>query len=386
MILSGGTVTWVRQSWRQPDQYVWLSEYLAGRGLQRFAQLTIASIAGLFAVVPIVMLFSPSGPHGRVGTVAAITITVLCIAMAALWLTRWPTLFQSELFVLGCNVCVAIACMVAGTPVTGLLACATFAPVGGYVALFHSSRLLVLTLLNAAVTTTLSAVRVGLAGDPALAVGHLLGVAIAVLAVPFAGHVLLRLLTLDAMMSHTDPLTGLQNRRGFYRSVLAAIPNDTDRAVPFAVAMVDLDGFKKLNDEHGHAVGDQILISVANNLRRASRVNSVVARIGGEEFLIAGAGDAATARETAEKLLAAVAASPWTVTASIGVAGMSRVSGDEQAARPLIEILVAAADAAMYEAKRAGGNQIRYRGAPPATPESDLDGARVTPPLRPTVL
>ena len=65
---------------------------------------------------------------------------------------------------------------------------------------------------------------------------------------------------------------------------------------------------------------------------------------------------------------------------------MSQVSGDEQAARPLIEILVAAADAAMYEAKRAGGNQIRYRGAPPPTPESDTDSARVTPPLRPTVL
>ncbi len=110
------------------------------------------------------MLFSPSGPHGRVGTIAAITITVVCIAMAALWLTRWPTHNQSELFVLGCNLIVTIACVVAGTPVTGLLACTTFAPAAGYVALFHSSRLLLLTLLNATFPLVLSAVRVGLAG------------------------------------------------------------------------------------------------------------------------------------------------------------------------------------------------------------------------------
>ena len=143
-------MTWVRQSWRQPDQYVWLSEYLAGRGLQQFARSTIASITGVFAVVPILMLFSPSGPHGRVGTIAAITITVVCVAMAALWLIRWPSHNQSELFVLGCNLSVTIACMVAGTPVTGLLACTTFAPVAGYVALFE---------IENAQTVTVTAVR-----------------------------------------------------------------------------------------------------------------------------------------------------------------------------------------------------------------------------------
>lgn len=360
-------MTWIRQSWQQPDQYDWLSAYLAARGLQRFARMSIATIAGLFAVVPIVMLWSPSGPHGRGATVAAVVIAVSCAAMAALWLARWPTRHQSELFTLGANVCVMVGCLIAGTPLTGLLACTTFAPVAGYVALFHSSRLLMLTLINATFTTIVAAIRVGLAGDPALAFGHVLGVAIAVLAVPFTGQVLLHLLTLDAMMSHTDPLTGLHERRGFYRSALAVIPESPGESVPFSVVMVDLDGFKKFNDQHGHAMGDQVLIAVADNLRRASRVNSVVARVGGDEFLIAETSAAAAARETAENLLAAVAATPWAITASLGVATVPEISGDDQSTRPLIERLVAAADAAMYDAKRAGGNQIRYTNAPVPT-------------------
>ena len=59
----------------------------------------------------------------------------------------------------------------------------------------------------------------------------------------------MRLLTLDAMMSHTDPLTGLQNRRGFYRSVLTLVPANGNPPAPLTVFMVDLDGFKKINDD-----------------------------------------------------------------------------------------------------------------------------------------
>jgi diguanylate cyclase (GGDEF)-like protein len=246
--------------------------------------------------------------------------------MAALWLTHWPSQHQSELFTLGCNAGVTAGCLVAGDPLAGLLACTTFAPVAGYVALFHSSRLLLLTLANATFTTIASAVRVAVAGDTALAVGHLLATTIVVLAVPFAGQVLLRLLTVDAMMSHTDPLTGLQNRRGFYQSILAMVPATANGSALLTIFMVDLDGFKKINDQQGHATGDQILIAIANNLRRASRINSVVARIGGEEFLIADTADASTAPQTAEGILAAVVSTPWRVTASVGVASVTSKS------------------------------------------------------------
>lgn len=353
----GVAMKWIRQWWLQPDQYGWLSEYLSSSGLQPFARTIIAIVTGVFGLVPIMMLWSPSGPRGTVGHAVAIGITVLCAAMAVLWATRWPSQRQSELFTVGCNAGVTAGCLVAGDPLTGLLACTTFAPVAGYVALFHSSRLLMLTLANASLTTIASAARVATGGDVPLAVGHLLATAIVVLAVPFAGQVLMRLLTLDAMMSHTDPLTGLQNRRGFYRSILTFVPASGNPPAPLTVFMVDLDGFKKINDDHGHPTGDQILMAIADNLRRVSPINSVVARVGGEEFLIADATDASTAPDTAAQILAAVAATPWRVTASVGAATMTLVSPNGQA-QHLIDRLVESADAAMYAAKRAGGNQV----------------------------
>jgi diguanylate cyclase (GGDEF)-like protein len=360
--LFGVAIKWIRQWWQQADHYQWLSEYLSASGLRRFTRVVIAIVVSTFGVVPIMMLWSPSGPHGPVGTTVAIGITVLCAAMAMLWLTHWPSQHQSELFTVSCNAGVTAGCLVAGDPLAGLLACTTFAPLAGYVALFHSSRLLTVTLADAALTTIASAARVASAGDAALAVGHLLATAIVVLAVPFAGQVLMRLLTLDAMMSHTDPLTGLQNRRGFYRSILALIPAAADGSV-LTVFMVDLDAFKKINDAQGHATGDQILIAIADNLRRASRINSVVARVGGEEFLIAEATAAATAPQTAENILVAVESTPWQVTASVGVATMPLARLDEQPQR-LVDQLVGTADAAMYEAKRAGGNRICFKNAP----------------------
>lgn len=370
-------MTRVGRWWNEPDQYRWLSEYLAGHGFRRFTRLMIVTIVGLYGVIPLVMLWSPSGSRGPVGTMVAIVITVGCVAMAGLWLVCWPSQVQAVLLAVVSNVGVVAGCLIAGDPRAGMLACTTFAPLAGYVALFHSGRLLVLTLISAAFTTAISAVRVALAGDPAMAIGQMLTVAIAVLAVPFAGQVLLHLLRLDAKISHIDPLTGLHNRRGFYRSALALVPAGADGSTSFSVLVVDLDGFKKINDRHGHVIGDQILVEVANNLRRAGRVNSVVARIGGEEFVIAETSDATAARQTAENMLVAVAATPWGITASVGAATMTPISVEPEAAQQLIEQLVEAADTAMYEAKRAGGNQVRLQrctSTPPAL--NDREGHR----------
>lgn len=357
-----GMAAWIRRWWKQPGQYDWMSEYLAARHLQRFSRILIASVVIILGVVPLVMLFSPSGPQGDVHRTAAIVMSVLSFAGASSWLIGWPSRRQSALFAIGANAGVTVAVVIAGTPATGLLACATFAPIAGYVGLYHSSRLLAATLLNAIIATVFAGVRIAEAGDPAMAVGHVLGVVIAVLAVPFGSQLLLHLLTLDARMSDTDPLTGLRNRRGYDQAVLQLIAEARgSQSQWLAVTLIDLDRFKQINDTHGHAYGDAVLIAVADNLRRTSAMNSVVARLGGEEFLIAELAPPGDPGASAERLREAVAATPGGVTASVGMTAAALTDLDAKDVATTISELVDTADAAMYQAKRAGGNQVRYR-------------------------
>ncbi|MCV7348206.1 GGDEF domain-containing protein [Mycolicibacterium rhodesiae] len=352
---------WVRRWWDQPGQYDWLSDYLAARHLQRFSRILIASVVFVLGTIPLVMLFSPSGPQGQVHRTTAIVMSALSFGGACTWLVGWPSRRQSALFAIGANAGVTLACLIAGTPATGLLACATFAPIAGYVGLYHSGRLLAATLLNALVTTVLAGARIAAAGDIAMAVGHVLGVLIAVLAVPFGSQLLLHLLSLDARMSNTDPLTGLRNRRGYDESALKLIAAaDRPQSQWLAVILIDLDGFKQINDAHGHGYGDTVLVAVADNLRRASAMNSVVARLGGEEFLIAELIEPDDAAAAAERFRTAVATAPGPVTASVGVASIA-LTEIGSAATAALTGLVDAADAAMYDAKRAGGNQTRHR-------------------------
>ncbi len=123
--------------------------------------------------------------------------------------------------------------------------------------------------------------------------------------------------------------------------------------------MLDPDRFKQVNDIRGHTTGDRILVAVADKLRRTTRGRAVVARVGGEEFLIAETTAPGLAQTIAERLRHQVAAIPTGATASVGVASIRRVNVGDSETRAVIEHLVDAADAAMYEAKRAGGNQTR---------------------------
>ena len=163
-----------------------------------------------------------------------------------------------------------------------------------------------------------------------------------------------------------DPLTGLYNRR-FAGPQLAAVA-DRARAegTPFAVMVMDLDRFKQVNDLHGHAAGDQVLVEVARRLRDNLRETDVLARIGGEEFLAILPGSCMmNARRVAERLCQAMDDAPIRlhsgeelhVTVSIGVA----VASGAGEADMIVEGLVEQADLALLEAKGAGRNQVTYR-------------------------
>ena len=161
-----------------------------------------------------------------------------------------------------------------------------------------------------------------------------------------------------------DGLTGMLNRRSLEHrlSELAAQAAVTRR--PVAVIAGDLDHFKRVNDEHGHAKGDAVLVDVAYRLRKRLRAFDLAYRSGGEEFLILLPGATpAEAAVIAEDLRAAIAGEPVAgveITITFGVAGSGTDGFDGHA-------VLAAADRALYEAKAAGRDRVIVDGAAVAT-------------------
>jgi two-component system, cell cycle response regulator len=165
-------------------------------------------------------------------------------------------------------------------------------------------------------------------------------------------------------LAMTDPLTGLHNRR-YAMAHLARIAARADAAKPaFAVMVLDLDRFKSVNDTYGHAAGDAVLVEVAARLSAHLRPADLLARIGGEEFLVVlPESTLADARVAAERLRRAVADLVVTlphgrgvisVTSSIGLA----LGNTPASAGMTVEELVNSADMALLGAKQDGRNQV----------------------------
>ncbi|MDM4142345.1 MULTISPECIES: GGDEF domain-containing protein [Mycobacterium] len=349
---------WISVWWRQPDHYDWLSDYLAARRLQPFARSLLVVILTTLVAATMLMLSSPSGPQTSAQRAATVAIIVSFGGIALIYLLRWPTRVQSQILSVAGTLSIAAACVIEKDPRSGLLGCAAFGGLAGYVAFFHSARLLVFTVGTALSTAALCAARVAIDGDASMAAAKWLVLSAGILAVPFCGQVLVHWLSVDALKSSTDPLTGLRNRRGFYKAAPRLLSlGEGPRCL--SVLMIDLDNFKRINDTYGHATGDRILVAVADNLRRIRDGKTVIARVGGEEFLVAESIGMQEALQTAEAMRLAITATPWQVTASLGVSSISLSTRIDSHHRQIVESLVEAADSAMYEAKRAGGNQVR---------------------------
>jgi diguanylate cyclase (GGDEF)-like protein len=160
-------------------------------------------------------------------------------------------------------------------------------------------------------------------------------------------------------LAAVDFLTGVYNRRHFETLARAELARYQRYMRPLSVMMIDIDHFKTVNDQFGHAVGDRVLKSVADLCRAAKRDTDIVARVGGEEFaiMLPKTTEAAT-MQFAERLCRlardctlAADGEEIPVTISVGIAGASmRTSG--------IESLMRDADHALYQAKRSGRDQI----------------------------
>ena len=165
--------------------------------------------------------------------------------------------------------------------------------------------------------------------------------------------------SLDEMeqQARTDPLTGLLNRRAFGDVAARAMAQARRRGQPLSVVLVDIDHFKQINDVHGHATGDAVLVDVARRLESQVRAGDACARFGGEEFLVLLPDTAAAQAVTvAEKLRSALQSSPTVaglpLTASFGVAGSEGLDA--------LDRVLEGADRALYRAKAAGRNRVEW--------------------------
>lgn len=157
----------------------------------------------------------------------------------------------------------------------------------------------------------------------------------------------------------TDALTGLNNRRFFYRAAEQEFTSSSRYDQPTALLCLDVDRFKQINDSFGHLAGDEVLKALAKHCKAVARTSDIVGRIGGEEFaILLPQTDMKSAVVLAERicrsfenLILAQEPEPISVTVSIGVA--CRTDYDES-----VESLFARADSALYEAKRTGRNKV----------------------------
>jgi len=158
-----------------------------------------------------------------------------------------------------------------------------------------------------------------------------------------------------------DPLTGLPNRALFHDRLTSAIAAAQRHDAPLSLLMLDLDGFKAVNDTRGHRAGDMVLVEIATRLGGTLRESDTAARLGGDEFVLMlpetpllGAIEASRALVDFIVAPIAIEGKPLTVGASIGIAVFPAHGRDPQ-------VLLAAADSAMYEAKRSGGGYRTFR-------------------------
>jgi two-component system cell cycle response regulator len=156
---------------------------------------------------------------------------------------------------------------------------------------------------------------------------------------------------LEALLRE-DSLTGLLNRRAILTQLAGMVSGARRHGHPLSIGILDLDAFKAINDEHGHHVGDDVLVSAVRAMRTHLRAEDQLGRLGGEEFLMLLPDTAsAAARSVAEKLRLEVAAAPApvAVTVSVGVATWAQETPEQ---------LLRRADAALYRAKEAGRDRV----------------------------
>ncbi|WP_405164378.1 diguanylate cyclase [Nocardia sp. NBC_01499] len=345
-----------RSRWQYRVDYRWVVDFVESHGVLGRIKVVIGAGGAMMLLNATLMAISSAGVHGTLGT----TVNTLAAVLGGLWALRWwllpwPRESESIVWIAVFNIVITVDSMLVQDRVLGALGIIMLAATGAYVAVFHSPLILamcvgwsLLSIVVLSVTMVLGSGR--WKGDGAL------GIAVVVANLAVIGIVLPTmqlshwLLRMDAL---SDPLTRLLNRRGLdsYWSEYSG------RATGYVITL-DLDRFKTVNDTFGHSFGDEVLKRTADRLRSTADSAALIARTGGEEFVVVGCVRDDAAGAVAERLRRAIETMPGlpiTITVSVGVALFEASRAAEQ---PTRHHVLRASDDAMYRAKRLGGNAI----------------------------
>jgi diguanylate cyclase len=342
--------------WSQSDQFDWVTAFLRQRGLIRPAQVILAIVSGSGAWVPLTILVSERR-SGATSAIIGVLIVGFALGSVYFWLTHWPTRQQSRAAAVTGMLATGGWSLVQPSAAFAALVCTALAVTGGYIALFHSPRLLMLNSAVAAATAIVAVVRLADETNFSTAAAAFWLIWYPNFSVPLMIWGMSQALGTYVQRAEQDPLTGLLNRRAFTEGIAVCLANHNPARTHLALMMLDLDDFKRVNDTLGHSAGDRLLQVVAGLLRDHSPAGAIICRAGGEEFLIALTCTIDEVAPLAERFCGAVARHPAGITASIGAACAELHPLCSAVESHLIQELTALADSAMYAAKRRGGNQ-----------------------------
>ncbi|QLY32976.1 sensor domain-containing diguanylate cyclase [Nocardia huaxiensis] len=268
------------------------------------------------------------------------------------WFLRWPGERESLAWIALFDLDALGNTLVVHDPVIGVLGLMLLAAMGAYVTVFHSPRVLAVHVLWSLLASVVLSVRM-FSAAVGLSVVLVMLVVIGVM-LPFMqfSHWLLRR---DAL---SDPLTRLLNRRGLDSYLLSH--TDSRKRDAAYVATLDLDRFKAVNDTYGHSLGDKVLTGVARILSCTADSDALVARTGGEEFVIVGylRDEAVITGERLRRAVETLPGLPVPITTSVGIAVFDATQWDEPCGEAAYHDLFRRSDSAMYQAKRLGGNTV----------------------------
>ncbi len=352
----------LRQWWNEPGDYSWVVDFYRRRGLLGSLRAVNAAGGVVTALGDVYLYFEHLLPPYWLTHGVVVWMLVSSIGWALYWwFFPWPSARQAAALFAFADIGIAIATFLHADPLAALSTTPLFALPGACILFYFGTRVNAAHMAFSTATIVAAATWLALSDRPdsvpvALAKA-LVALTVTVAIVPPI-HFGFWLIRSNSIESLTDPLTELANRRGLANYLDRRLDTLASSSEPLCVFVIDLDGFKNINDIYGHTIGDTVIARTAEQIRAAVGPSAFVARTGGEEFVALDLMTLQAAAAIAENIRAAIEA-PETpkATASIGVATGTI---DSIAA---FETIHACADETMYAAKRNGGNRIALAGA-----------------------